>query len=277
MSADSLPFTLLILLVELAVGSLAVTVLFDARRMVTRGYVQMGAMVVVPTALLALLVTWGVDVAPEIDGYVFSTDWFEPFRWALVAFFAASAAHMVSAFAGRRDAGLVLGSTAIAIGVATLLLLAGFVAPPAWSYPGLVVSLLAGALALGGTLMAMSWGHWYLTNSGLPKEPLEQMSLLVVGAIVLQSVLLVVGAIAPVREAPLTESAFGVSLAANPAFWLRVGVGLVSPLALAVLAWKAASIRGMMSATGLLYIATGAVLAGEVLARGLLFATGAAL
>ena len=46
---------------------------------------------------------------------------------------------------------------------------------------------------------------------------------------------------------------------------------------LALLAYKAASIRGMMSATGLLYVAVGCVLAGEVLARGLLFATGAAV
>ena len=133
------------------------------------------------------------------------------------------------------------------------------------------------SIIIGGSLMAMSWGHWYLTNSGLPKEPLEQMSLLVVGALGLQLVLLVVGVIAPVREVPLTESAFGVSLGANPAFWLRVAVGLLFPLFLSVLAWKAASIRGMMSATGLLYIATGAVLAGEVLARGLLFATGITL
>lgn len=273
-SADSLPYTLLILLVELAVGSLAVTVLFDKRRMVTRGYVQMGAMVVVPTALLALLVAFGIRVEDEIDGYFFSTGWFDPFRWSLVAFLAVSAAYMVAAFAGRRDVGLVLGAAGSAVGVIVLVLLAGLVAPPAWSLPGVVASMLAAALALGGSLMAMSWGHWYLTNSGLPKEPLEQMSLLVVAALALQLVLLLVGVVAPVREVPLTESAFGVSLGANPAFWLRVAVGLLFPLFLAFLAWKAASIRGMMSATGLLYIATGAVLAGEVLARGLLFATG---
>lgn len=276
-SADSLPYTLLILLVELAVGSLAVTVLFDQRRMVTRGYVQMGAMVVVPTALLALLVAFGVTVRPEIDGYLFSTGWFDGFRWTLGAFLAVSAAYMVAAFAGRRDLGLRIGAVGIVLGLAVLGLLAGFVAPPAWSYPGVVASMLAAALALGGSLMAMSWGHWYLTNSGLPKEPLEQMSLLLVAALALQFVLLVVGVIAPVREVPLTESAFGVPLGANPAFWLRVAVGILFPLSLAFLAWKAASIRGMMSATGLLYIATGAVLAGEVLARGLLFATGSAV
>ena len=79
----------------------------------------------------------------------------------------------------------------------------------------------------------------------------------------------------PVVELPFTDSAFGVELRANPAFWLRDGVGLIFPAFLAWLAWRAAAIRGMMSATGLLYIALGAVLAGAVLARGLLFSTGA--
>jgi hypothetical protein len=262
---------------ELAVGSMAVTVLFDARGMVTRGYVQMGAMVVVPTALLALLVAWSMSVSREIDGYVFSTDWFEPFRWTLIAFLVVAVMQMFAAFAGRRGASIVLGTIASAVGAVALAILAGFVAAPAWSLPGVVASMLVAALVLGGTLMAMSWGHWYLTNSGLPKEPLEQMALLCVAALAIQTLLLIVGVIAPVREVPLTDSAFGVELSANPAFWLRVGVGIVFPLVLAVLAWQAATIRGMMSATGLLYIATGAVLAGEILARGLMFATGMAV
>jgi hypothetical protein len=54
-------------------------------------------------------------------------------------------------------------------------------------------------------------------------------------------------------------------------------VGLLFPTAVTWLAFKSAQIRGMMSATGLLYIALGAILAGEVLARGLLFTTGQAV
>jgi hypothetical protein len=65
----------------------------------------------------------------------------------------------------------------------------------------------------------------------------------------------------------------GAHLLQNAAFWLRVGVGLLFPIALAVMAWRSSIERGMMSATGLLYIATGAVLAGEALARGLQLTT----
>ena len=151
-----------------------------------------------------------------------------------------------------------------------------WVSLPTWSPVIVVLSVVASTAVLGGALMAMLWGHWYLTSGRLPKEPMEQMALVVFVALVAQAVLVVAGAVAPAREVPLSEG-LGVSLVANPAFWLRVGVGLVFPIGVTWLAFRAAQIRGMMSATGLLYIALGAVLAGEVLARGLLFSTGQAV
>jgi hypothetical protein len=51
----------------------------------------------------------------------------------------------------------------------------------------------------------------------------------------------------------------------------------VFPAALAFMAYVSSKERAMMSATGLLYIAVGALLAGEALGRGLLFVTGAAV
>ena len=276
-STDSLPYTVLILLVELAVGALVFVTIFDARGMVTRGYVQTGAAIVVPTAVLALIVALGLESESQIDGFTLRPGVLNSFRLALALFTALAVLNMVAAFAERTVAARVLGVAGGVTGAIALAILAALVAIPAWSYVGVLASVLASALVLGGTMMAMSWGHWYLTNSGLPKEPLEQMALLVLGALLVQAVLVVIGAAAPVREVPLTQGAFGVSLGENPAFWFRVGVGLVFPIVLAILAWQAATIRGMMSATGLLYIAVGAVLAGEVLARGLLFATGAAV
>jgi len=273
-SAASLPYVLLIMLVELAVGSLVVVTLFDARRMVTPGYVKTGALVVLPLAVMALATVLSVARADEVDGYALASEWFPPLREALVVFTALCAAYLVATFIERRRAALALGVAATGLGGLVLVAIAGLIAPPTWSVTGAVASLLSGALVLGGALMAMTWGHWYLTNSGLPKEPLEQMSLLVLAAVATQAALVVLAALAPVREVPLSDG-LGVSLGANPAFWLRVAVGLAFPMFLAWLAWKAASIRGMMSATGLLYIALGAVLAGELLGRGLMFATGA--
>jgi hypothetical protein len=128
--------------------------------------------------------------------------------------------------------------------------------------------------------MAMTLGHWYLVTPRLPREPLEELTLLLLAVIVLQAVLLVINVAIPARETPdATAFVGGTSLGANPAFWLRISIGLIFP---AALAWMShVSSKGyprnemaMMSATGLLYIAVGAVLVGEVLARGLLFLTG---
>lgn len=277
MNPDALPYTSLILLVELAVGTLAVVTFFDARRMVTMGYVQMGALVAGPMALLAVLLARGLQPGDDVDGYALATAWYPALQVSLYVLLAFTVGHGVASFANARVPGLILGTLGSVAGVVVIMLLSGFISPPVWSFAGMLLSVLAGAFALGGSLMAMSWGHWYLTNSGLPKEPLEQMSLLVAVALIVQVVLLVIGVMAPVRSVPLGDSSIGVALVANPAFWLRVSVGLVAPLALSLLAYRAASIRGMMSATGLLYIAVGGVLAGEVLARGLLFATGIAV
>lgn len=277
MNAASLPYTVLALLVELAVGSIAVVTLFDARRQVTPGYVKAGALTVLPLALLAAWLYAGLGRADEVAGYPLAGEWLRPFGVALGAFTVACAGHTVAALAERHAAAVRLGTLASAAGVGALALLAGLLAPPAWSYAGLLASLLAAAAVLGAALMAMMWGHWYLTSGRLPKEPMEQMSLLLLGALLVQGALVLIGALAPVRDVPLSAGAFGVALGGNPAFWLRVGVGLLFPAAVAALAWRAARIRGMMSATGLLYIALGALLAGEVLARGLLFSTGAAV
>jgi hypothetical protein len=64
-----------------------------------------------------------------------------------------------------------------------------------------------------------------------------------------------------------------VSLAGNPAFWLRIGVGIIFPVILAVMSLKTTQIKAMQSATGLLYICMGAVFVGEVLSKGLMFMT----
>ncbi|HEX5501935.1 MAG TPA: hypothetical protein VFW96_04900, partial [Thermomicrobiales bacterium] len=52
---------------------------------------------------------------------------------------------------------------------------------------------------------------------------------------------------------------------------VRVSMGLVFPIVLAVLAWHTTRIRAMRSATGLLYVGVGVVLAGEIVATVLFF------
>lgn len=279
-SAVSLPYTVLVLLAELAIGGLAMVTVFDARRQVTAGYVKAGALTVLPLALLAGWTYLVIGRADAIEGYALAGRWLRPFGAALGVFILLAAGHTAAAMFERHRLEVRLGAVASVAGVVAIALLAGLLGGPAWSGAGMLLSLLAGTAVLGAVLMSMLWGHWYLTSGRLPKEPMEQMSLVLLAAIALQAVTVALGvAIAP-RAVPFAEGGGGIAelaLSANPAFWLRVAVGLVFPLLVTALAWKAATIRGMMSATGLLYIALGLLLAGEVLARGLLFTTGAAV
>lgn len=274
MNAESLPYTVLILLAELAVGSMTVMTVFDARGQVTSGYVKAAALTIVPLAVLATWTALGITATDAVDGYAIGDRWLRATQVLLAIFTGLTVAQMVASMSERRRVRVLLGVAGSVAGLVALAALAALLAMPVWSYAGMLASVLASTVVLGAALMSMLWGHWYLTSGRLPKEPLEQMALLVVVALLVQAALVALAVAVPAREVPLAESAFGVGLSANPAFWLRAGVGLVFPIAVAFLAWRAATIRGMMSATGLLYIALGAVLAGEVLARGLLFTTG---
>ena len=275
-SAASLPYTVLLLLAEMAVGSLAMVTVFDHRRQVTPGYVKACALTIVPLAIFAFWTYLTISPGGDVEGYRLDEGWYRPFGVLFALFLVAAVAHAVLTLMGKQRQEVIAGAIGSAVGAVSIVALALFVAPPVWSPAVAVLSLLASTAVLGGSLMAMTWGHWYLTSGRLPKEPMEQMALVVLVALVAQAVLVLVGALVPARQVPLTDN-LGLDLAANPAFWLRVTVGLVFPIVVTWLAFKAAQIRGMMSATGLLYIALGAVLAGEVLARGLLFTTGQAV
>ena len=55
---------------------------------------------------------------------------------------------------------------------------------------------------------------------------------------------------------------------------MRLAIGLLFPLVLAILAWHTTRLKAMRSATGLLYIGFALVLSGEIAARVLFFIAG---
>lgn len=273
MSAEALPYTLLILLIEFSAGGLVVLVAADARSLVVSSFVKLGAGLVLAGAALALLTAVLVEAVPEVDGYPLHSSLIQPLRALLFAFLLFVLAYNCFVWRGRGGAHTAAGAGAALTGTAALMLAAYVVSAPTWGVAGPMLSLLAGGLAVGGFTMVMVWGHWYLVTPKLPSRPLEEMTLFLLAVLVVQILLMSVNAALPVREMPESQGSLGVGLTGNPAFWLRIGVGLVFPVVLTYMAWQSSIVRAMMSATGLLYIALGAVLAGEVLARGLLFVT----
>lgn len=273
MNVAALPYTLLIILAELAIGSLWITVASDLRGGVTRGFVMTMAFCVAVSAALALWTANSISVSPDVDGYRIDQDWFGSAKTALVVVIAASSLYTFAVFMGWDPVGRLAGITGSVAGGLAVVLMSLYLAPPTWGLPAVLLALTAGSLAMGAVSVSMVWGHWYLTEGSLPSWPLRDLAWILIGALAFQCVVLVLNVAIPVGETPQPENAVDVGIFTNPAFYLRIGVGLVFPMVLAVLSLKTTQIQAMQSATGLLYICMGAVFAGEVLAKGLMFLT----
>jgi hypothetical protein len=283
LSVESLPYTLLLLLGQFAAGCAFVTLAVQLRGTFEAAFIRTCSWLAVFGAAGAALVALAIDPKPLIDTYPIDTDLMRPLRAFFLGFFLFSLAY---AYFLRREGSrgdeeeedqflsMATGSTAVALGLLNLALLALLVREPAWSTVGPLLTLFAGALTLGTVTVAMIWGHWYLVNPRLPEGPLIEITVATLGALVIELFATVLSAAIPAGQKLASNALLAIDLPENPAFWLRVGVGLIFPAILVFMAYKSSQERAMMSATGLLYIAVGAILAGEALGRGLLFVTG---
>ena len=271
MNADALPFTLLILLAEFAIGGLWVLVASDLRGMVAKSFVKFGAGLTLVMAALTFWVAAKVQVSADVDGYPLDPAYMDGVRIALGFFFALTFPYLYLARRESRRASLVVGGLASVAGLAALALMAQVFAIPTWGYVGTFLSLLAGTMSVGAVSLGMVLGHWYLVKPRLPARPLREVTAFLLLTLAIQVILLAPALALPVRQEP--ANALDVSIGQNPFFWMRVGGGLLFPMALAYMAWDSSGVRAMQSATGLLYLAMALILSGEVLGKGLLFVT----
>jgi hypothetical protein len=277
---DALPYTSFIVLLEFTVGCLLVCVLADWRGGVAASFVKFCAVMVVSGAGVLLLNATALTPDSVVGGYTLKDEVLPWVKAGTVAFLVSTVPYTWFVLKQEKRASMYTGVASIVVGTVLIGLTAYYVSLPAWGYAGILLSIAAGALAVGAVVLAMTLGHWYLVTPRLPRQPLEELTILLLAAIGLQVVMLLINVAFEPRQAPDADAFLGSSsLGANPAFWLRIAIGLLFP---AMLAWMAhvsskgypANEMAMMSATGLLYIAVGAVVVGEVLARGLLFLTG---
>ena len=280
MNLDALPYTSFIVLLEFAVGSLLVCLFADWRGRVAASFVKFSAAMVTVAAGVLLLNSLALDPKSAIGGYRLDDGVLTPVKIATVAFLMTTLPYNWFLLKENRRMAMFTGVASAIVGSALIAVVAYYVSLPTWGYAGALLSITAGTLAVGLVVLAMTLGHWYLVTPRLPREPLEELTLLLVAAVALQGLLLVINVIIPAREVPDATAFLGsTTLGANPAFWLRITIGLLFPAALGYMSYISsrgypANENAMMSATGLLYIAVGAVLVGEVLARGLMFLTG---
>ena len=128
------------------------------------------------------------------------------------------------------------------------------------------IQLLLGAVALGSVAAAMLLGHWYLVTPSLSPRPLRRMVWVLIGALVVQAL------------------AFGVAETTVPGdalsgpmgwlTWLRLAVGTLLPIGIAILAILASRGASLQASTGLLYIGLALVMAGGIAGASITYLTG---
>ena len=250
----TLPLVVFVVLLELAVGGAVALILLERSTDTPLGFVRLTAIVDAIAAIFAAV------IAPALPG---DATFLVPYAYVVAA---AMAATFVVALGNWPRVRQAVEAVAAIVGLAVLVAasVARVGGPSAYDVIALV-ALPVGALALGGVDAAMLLGHWYLVTPKLSPRPLETAALLFAGALVLQALLLLIA-----FSRGFVATAWDANAAATV---LRVFVGIVAPLPIAVAAWWTARMN-TQSSTGLLYIALGMVLAGEIMARMLFYVAG---
>jgi hypothetical protein len=132
-----------------------------------------------------------------------------------------------------------------------------------------VATVLASAATLGAVTTGMLIGHWYLIDPGMDIEPFQRCFRFFVASLWAE-----IATIVAVLGVALI-GAFGPELAPHlELLVLRLLLGPIAALGIAVMIRRVLAIPQTMAATGLFYIATLAVLVGEFLGRYFTFRTG---
>jgi hypothetical protein len=252
MSAEALPYTLLILLAELAVGGLWVLLVAQWRGKSAESFIKFSAVMVPVLAAIAL--RWrrrwtrrrrSTGTRGHVGGRGAA---------ALLAVLVLSLPYV--ALTLREAAAALVAAGGVAGGLAALGFLAAEFSEPAWG-PGAGEHGGGGAGA-GAVSLGMVLGHWYLVTPRLPEAPLREMTFWLLAAMAVQALLIVPGLALPHDE---ISGSVDTAILENPFFYMRIGFGLAFPMLLAWMAYDSAGARAMQSATGLLYIAMALVLA----------------
>ncbi|TAK22893.1 MAG: hypothetical protein EPO26_09960 [Chloroflexota bacterium] len=238
----ALPTTFYLVMVEIIVGTGVAMLLVEHRLEVGAGFLQfMGVS-------MGAVLTIAYFVAGDESR-------------ALTAIAEALAlGYTVFAFAQRQRMRLALN---VAFTIAASFALAVTIPSDAAMGPLIAVSVAAASLSLGASMTGMLLGHWYLVSPMLSSFPLLKVTgLFLVGLGAQIGLLAWMGAagVAHFDVLPIVMA-------------MRVAFGLVFPFVMAAFVWYSCRIRAMRTATGILYLAVGCVLMGDIAAKAYFFLT----
>jgi hypothetical protein len=255
-SLTALPYVNWIFWAALTSGSLLVVGLTEVLGGTTRGYrLFMAAFAAVCVAILLLS-----ELNLPTDVVAASTQALR--RPLMVAFAALTFIYLAASIAHWPRSGLAI--LAALAGLAALVVLAA--AGPSGSGALFGAQLVLAALSLGSVNAAMLLGHWYLVTPRLSPLPLRRMMWFAVGALILQAITVVIALIV----VPGNALVGGLG-------WLtvlRLVVGILLPIGIAVMALLASRAASLQASTGLLYIGLALVMAGSIAGASITYLTG---
>lgn len=245
-----------LVLAESAAGGVALLFLMPLWEEVRRGFFKLAGVVLLALSLGA----WRSIAAGLTEGE-------DGGRWAVrlaLVFFLVTLAWVALLFAGASLPGRVLGIGSVALAVAMLAALAG--AAEGSRLVGFV-QLAAGALFLGAVVDGLLLGHWYLTDRGLTRAPINRFALALLVAVAAEAAAVASGGFGATEPSshfnPLLTSAGGL------AAWIALGmVGTTGLIAVLIrLTLKGQQASAVQAATGFFYLAVITAFTADLAAR----------
>ncbi len=166
-------------------------------------------------------------------------------------------------FARRQAFARALGFAAAPVAIALLVAMAG---TAEGSSVVAMLQLLAGAAFLGAVMDGLLLGHWYLTDRGLTRTPINRTTNLLLVGVVLEAAALLLGGFGPTEA----SSQFNPLLtSAGLASWIALGMVATTALIAVMirLTLKGARSSAVQAATGFFYLAVITAMTAEFAAK----------
>lgn len=244
-----------LVLAETVAGGLALLFLTPLWNEVRRGFFTLAGSILLVLAAAA----WGSAAAGLAQGDA-GGEWAVRLAAALTGLLLACVALLVLR---RHAAARTLGIASVPVSISVLVVMAGTAEGP---LAVALLQLLAGAAFLGAVMDGLLLGHWYLTDRGLTRTPINRYTNLLLAGVALEAVALVLGGFEPTEAGPDINP---LLTSAGLASWIALGMVATTALigVLIRLALKGARSSAVQAATGFFYLAVITAFTGEFAAK----------
>jgi DMSO reductase anchor subunit len=271
--AQVLPLALFLLAAEMTIGSFAVMLLSDLEGEIGGAFLGRYGLIFFAGGLFTAWLRGQYPPIATLQDMGVRVEWLAGEQRAFTFFLIFLGLYNPATWFSLRLLRKGLGILAAIAGIATLVYSALAYGQTPWAGLGTILNLLVASLVLGGATTGLAVGHSYLSEPALSPRPLRHITIVLIFALLIQILSLpvylgLIGSPAAAAKGHDLLGTYGLILG------VRLAIGLIFPLVLAILAWHTTRLKAMRSATGLLYIGSGVILTGEIVAKVLFFITG---